>query len=135
MDLTLTRTEFRPDGIFGFLHTESGFKVAVTLEHAYLVGAEWHPKVPSGKYTCERGPHRLAGMRDKLETFEILGVPGHTGILFHAGNWNDDSSGCVLVGRDVRRLGDIKMITDSRLTFAAFMKLQGNAKTFGLTVE
>lgn len=135
MDLTLTRTEFRPDGIFGFLHTENGFKVACTLEHAYLVGAEWHPKVPPGKYVCARGPHRLAGMKDKFETFEIMGVPGHTGILFHAGNWNDDSSGCVLVGRDVRKLGNVQMITDSRLTFAAFMKLQGSAKTFGLTVE
>jgi hypothetical protein len=135
MDLTLTRTDFRSDGIFGFLHTDSGFEVARTLEHAYLKGAEWLPKIPPGRYACVRGPHRLAGMKSDFETFEVKGVTGHWGLLFHWGNFAKDSSGCVLLGRAIGRLGSVQMITDSRATFAAFMRLQAGVDEFTLTVE
>ena len=55
----------------------------------------------------------------EFETFEITGVPGHSGILFHTGNTNNDSSGCVLLGTDTTRLG----ISDSRLAFSKFMAM------------
>lgn len=134
MDLKLSRVEFRPDGIFGLLYNSMGVKIASTLEHSCLSGVTWFAKVPPGSYSCVRGTHRLHdGV--PFETFEVAGVKGHTGILFHPGNWNRDSDGCILLGRDFGRIGDIKMIVDSREAFAAFMKLQAGVDRFSLSVE
>ncbi len=74
--------------------------------------------------------HRLHGMTEDFETFEIRGVPGHTGILFHWGNYNQDSDGCVLLGS--ARNGD--MIVNSREEFANFMELQKGINNFELVV-
>jgi len=38
-----------------------------------------------------------------LKVWEITNVPGRTGILFHAGNTDLDTLGCVLVGMGVRQ--------------------------------
>lgn len=141
MNLTLTRTEKRDDGIFGILSDEAGLQVAVTLEHAYdakLGNGSYAPKLPAGTYKCVRGPHRLHGMTADFETFEITKVPGHTGMLFHWGNYNRDSNGCVLLGRRRAPVGvnnTTDMITSSRNTFQKFMDLQRNVNEFTLTVK
>jgi hypothetical protein len=67
-------------------------------------------------------------------TFEITGVPGHTGILFHMGNYNQDSDGCVLLGESTVPDPDPTMITSSVLTFNQFMGSQTGVDTFQLTV-
>lgn len=107
-----------------------------TLDHAYPVGIgnDPEPKLYDGVFTCVRGPHRLHGMTEDFETFEITGVKGHTDILFHWGNWNKNSDGCVLTGRALIK-GDPWMVTDSRDTFAEFMKLQEGVDSFQLTVR
>lgn len=137
MNLTLTRTDFLHDGIFGVLkETATGKQIAVTLEHAYDSGlgdGSYAPKVPPGTYTCVRGMHRLGATKPQFETFEIMGVKGHYGILFHAGNYNKDSDGCVLLGAGYG--GDPRMIHSSRVTFAAFMSLQIGVKEFTIVVE
>jgi hypothetical protein len=155
MDLVLIRKEFRKDGIFGELLIEkNGELLAHTLEHAYekpaphqpskysgidsvAVSGEYAPKLIEGSYTCVRGMHRLKSMVKKFETFEITKVPGHTGILFHIGNFNEDSSGCVLLGHSViENSGNgIKMIGGSREAFNRFMRLQGEEREFTLTVR
>ena len=131
MNLLLQRTECCLDGVFGQLLDESGMVVGSTLEHAYQDGAVWLAKIPAGTYTCVRGPHRLHGMTEDFETFEITGVEGHAGLLFHWGNFNRDSEGCVLLGHT--RQGD--MITGSRDEFTKFMALQSGLNSFQLTVE
>lgn len=112
-------------GIFGELHAEDGSFIGVTLEHSYNL----KPKLPPGLYKCVRGVHRLHSA--SIETFEITGVPGHTGILFHCGNSQNDSAGCVLLGD---RIGTM-CILDSRPTFNRFMDLQAGINEFNLTVE
>lgn len=141
MNLTLTRTEYRSDGIFSELRDEDGNTIARTLEHAYLMGGTgpgegytYIPKIPPGTYTCVRGPHRLHGMTADFETFEITGVVGHENLLFHWGNFNKDSEGCVLVGKSEAVGGGAHMVTASRDTFAAFMQLQDGLDSFQLTV-
>lgn len=132
MDLTLTRTRYTNDGIFGKL-TQSGGNliwVADTLEHAYLTGG-WEPKVPPGVYKCVRGQHRLAHMSQDFTTFEVTNVPEHSGILFHSGNTEWDSEGCILLGLDDGRT----MVGNSRATFNNFMKLQEGCDSFTLTVK
>lgn len=134
MNLTLRRTDFREDGVFGVLLDEKGKQIAVTLEHACdsgLGNGSYAPKLPPGKYECKRGIHKLHN-NIPFETFEVLDVPGHKGILLHVGNYNKDSDGCILLGRGYG--GDPRMISNSRMTFAAFMGLQLGLTKFILTV-
>lgn len=137
MNLKLNRTDFREDGIFGQLLDEADGEVAVTLEHSYDSGlgdGSYAPKLPPGTYQCVRGQHQLHSGPPFI-TFEITNVPGHTNILLHVGNYNEDSEGCVLLGRRVLDDGMGKrMITSSRNTFNKFMDLQNNCNEFTLTV-
>lgn len=127
MDLTLTRLENKDTGIFGTL-TGTGLNLA-TLEHAYQnADGSWSPKIPVGVYTCQRGNHQLHS--GPIETFEVLNVPGHTGVLIHYGNFEADSEGCILVGSE--REGD--EVINSKVSFHLFMTLQTGSDTFQLTV-
>lgn len=133
MDLTLTRQDNNQNGIFSVLSDSSGNIISHTLEHSYTGedGSSYIPKIPDGTYTCVRGPHRLNGMTDDFITFEITGVSGHSNLLFHWGNYNRDSEGCVLLGES--RVGD--MVTNSRITFNKFIDLQKNINEFILVVK
>lgn len=123
--MRLVRENCKPTGIFGSLQDDSGNVICVTLEHSY----DCVPKVPNGTYKCIRSIHALHdGV--KFETFEITGVAGHSGILFHIGNYNGDSSGCVLLGKTVN--GDA--ITNSKVTFNKFMTMLVEVDEFTLTV-
>lgn len=136
MNLFLKRKEYRADGIFSELSDENGNVVAHTLEHAYTTqDGRWAPKIPMGSWTCQRGGHRLHGMTADFTTFEIMNVPGHDNLLFHWGNYNKDSEGCVLVGKAEASVGGVHMVTESRTTFAAFMALQDGLDQFQLTVS
>ncbi len=134
MELKLERSQFREDGIFGQLFDEKGAELAVTLEHAYPDGGDFWPKLPDGEYKCRRGTHKLPNAALPFETFEILGVPGHRGILFHVGNYNRDSDGCVLVGRYVIPIGNSQAISASRLVFEDFMDFLDGVNEFSLKV-
>src|SRR6266404_2420272 len=101
MKLTLERTDYLEHGIYGRLLNDKNDVICSTLEHAYdtnLSLMPYAPKMHSGEYKCVRGQHRLASMNDSFTTFEITNVPDHTDILFHKGNYNKDSEGCVLLG-------------------------------------
>ena len=128
----LRRTEFRPDGIMGeFSFDGDPGRFCVTLEHSY----DCKPKLPTGIYTCVRGTHKLHN-GIPFETFEITGVAGHSGILFHAGNYNRDSEGCVLIGKDIAvdpNTGE-EMIIGSRAEFKEFMARLDGVDSFQLEV-
>jgi hypothetical protein len=138
MNLILKRVHKLSHGIFGFLYIEKTTqeRLAVTLEHAYMnEKSEWYAKVPAGKYLCKRGLHKLPNMDHNFETFEVTNVPGHWGILFHVGNFNKDSEGCILLGREFNNMSEPRAISGSRSAFAEFMGLQGGLAEFYLTVE
>lgn len=136
MNFTLTRNQFREDGIFGVLTDGNGKVVAATLEHAYPDDkGGFAPKIPVSVYTCVRGPHRLHSMTSDFITFEITDVPGHTNILFHWGNWNKDSDGCVLLGQGVSQSDQGQMINRSRVTWQAFMDSLDGVDEFDLIVQ
>lgn len=107
----------------------------MTLQHAYLDESReeniYQPKVPRGMYPCVRGEHLLHGSSEPFETFEITGVKDHTGILFHPGNTERDSEGCVLLG--MSRVGD--SILDSKIAFRQFMSQLEGLNNFQLVVE
>lgn len=134
MTLTLQRDRYGDFGIFGQLLTPEGTFIAYTLEHSY----SGVPKIAPGTYTCVRGEHILAHMTEDFATFEITQVPDFqgkavSGILFHWGNYNDDSEGCILLGLGI----ETEMITNSREAFRQFMSqiIPLNCDTFTLTIK
>ena len=138
MNVTIKRTDISEQGAFSEVYDDLARQIAVGLERAFhatkTVAREivdiWAPKIPEGAYECVRGKHRLDGMLEDFETFEITGVDGHTGLLFHWGNWTKDSDGCVLLG--TTRSKD--MIMESRQAFNRFMALQAGVDKFTLQV-
>lgn len=138
MDVTLTRTVKSVDGIFGMIQTKDKLFSCLTLEHAYEDDdGELYTKVPPGIYKCTRYDSPEHG----YEVFLVNGVPKFhdkdvTFIEFHIGNYNEDSKGCILVGRALGwRLGaKQRMLTYSAQAFADFMKTQKKCDSFMLTV-
>jgi hypothetical protein len=133
--MKLLRDTYLVSGIFGLLLDENGKVLCQTLEHAYLDESNpilaYVPKLPAGAYTCVRGMHQLEGMVQPFETFQITDVPGHTNILFHSGNFNADSAGCVLLGLVRDGTSDI---LQSRVAFDEFMAHNEGIDSFVLTV-
>lgn len=134
MKWQLKTTDYRIDGIFSELLSEDGTRVGATLEHAYPSGDGFLPKLPRGAtYTCVRGQHQLEHGAPFI-TFEITGVPGHSGILFHVGCFNQDSNGCVLVGDMVVKPATW-WINRSRDTFEKLMLALDGVDSFDLEVS
>lgn len=142
MILTLDRRENRDDGVFGELLDQSQNFLMVTLEHSYKDNL---PKIPDGQYECKRGMHALKSFFDaegkqikpSFETFEIENVPNRTNILFHVGNYEEDSEGCVLLGSAIGWKSEKKgkMIMASGVAFKKFMQLLDGLDTFTLIVK
>lgn len=128
---TLVRNRIDETGCFGQLTDQWDKLVAYTLEHSYSQEeGGYAPKLPAGTYTCLRGLHQLEGMSSMFPAFEVQKVPGHSGILLHVGNTQDDSNGCILLGSSVQG----NMLLNSRIAFNKFMgNLLGTA-TFTLVV-
>lgn len=131
MTLKLIRHEYREDGIFSELRTEKNKVLAQTCEHSY----NKLPKIPFGTYTCRRGLHKLHVDSKAFETFEVCGVKGHTGILFHIGNWQSESNGCILVGGGIAASIKGQMVTGSKQAFKDLMEYLKAVDQFELVVS
>jgi hypothetical protein len=137
--MILSRLIYRPDGIFSRLWYDDGSAMCVTLEHAFQFpdtpAGLWEPVIKKGSYICVRGAHRLEGMTHDFETFEVTGIVGHTGVVFHWGNWNKDSKACILVGESIADSPTGKEVINSVKTFEKFMAGQEGIDRFQLIVE
>jgi len=125
--LILARDLYREDGIFGDLISSLGDLDLLTLEHSYGL----LPKIPKGTYTCKRTVWHKKG----VPTFEITGVPNATRILFHTGNKEQDSEGCVLLGLARLEGNDgVMLVTDSKAAHKKFMAHFEGSDEFELTI-
>ena len=135
-DWLISTTDYRADGIFSEFYQDDEL-FCRTLEHAYPNDGSYVPKLPRGAtYTCVRGMHTLEHYNGgkPFETFEITNVPGRTGILFHPGNTNKDSDGCVCTGMTL--ISDKTwMIQRSQDAFSRFMSAMSGVDEFQLRVE
>lgn len=134
MKLILKRDDCTEAGQFSTLidPTAAGF-ILQTCERAYNVNGRWSPKIPPGIYKCLRGVHRLDdGVM--FVTYEVMGVAGHIGLLFHTGNTFKDSKGCVLTGLARGVVDDLPAVTQSRAAFSQFMGHTAGLPSFDLEV-
>jgi hypothetical protein len=128
--MILTRINTSPDGVFSSLSDDEGNILYYTLEHAFVQpDGSYAPKLNIGTHTCILGDHQLdhGGV---FKAFEITGVPGHSGILFHIGNYNVDSDGCVLLGMSYTD----SSVLNSKAAFTEFMEKMGT-NNFQLAVR
>lgn len=125
---SLVRVAKHETGAYGAL-LHGGVPFAVTLERTYTVnGTEW-VKIPAGRYHCRRTRY----YRGDYETFEIM-VPGHSRVLFHKLNTEDESEGCVGIAESFGHLRGKPAILNSAHGFREFMELAADRAEFVLEV-
>jgi len=118
----LVRVSHNDDGVFGaLLHHSIPF--AVTLEPEDKNNQQNISCIPEGVYYCEPRNSPRFGW-----TYEVLNVPNRNNILFHSGNIEDNTQGCILVGESFGELGGKTAILDSRGGFNEFREKAAGEK-------
>jgi hypothetical protein len=118
----LIRLEKTTQGLLGVLTIDDFLTDIKTLELDDTF-------VKQGCYECSR--YSSAKYPD---TFE-LHVPGHTAVLFHAGNTEADTKGCILLGSTVGKLKGERAVLNSGETFKFFMKSMEGVSNFVMFIE
>jgi len=124
----LSRIEQSGHGTIGVLRIEKEVQCFV-LEKRSLLIAPRLSCIPPGVYICKRITSPRHG-----KTFEIEDVPGRTHILFHIGNTDSDTEGCLLLGRRPGYINGKRGILESRLAFYDFMTRLNGVDEFNLTI-
>ena len=101
-----------------------------TLEPADRENAPSISSIPAQQYTCKRHNSPRFGV-----TYQVMNVPGRTHILFHPGNTDDDTEGCILLGETLGKLRGDRAILNSGKTFKKFMDELYGALEFHLTIS
>lgn len=89
-----------------------------TLELPWLNNKKQTSCIPTGTYHVIKHNSPTFG-----KCFKVLDVPGRADILFHRGNYNKDTKGCLLVGKDFIDINEdgTTDITASGATFETMM--------------
>lgn len=129
VQIRLTRIATHPThGTFGVL-TINSKPQCVTLEPYTNDNAVSISCIPTGQYIC----NRYATLKHP-NTFTVSNVYGRSTILFHAGNIDDHTEGCIILGK---KFGDLKnewAVLDSRNAMADFMDRLKYDESFTLTI-
>ena len=120
--LELKTVAIRPHGVYSVL---------VWLDEPFAVSVEVAPPIlVDGLYKCHRDYYHKGG----YATFEIE-VPGHDRVLFHKGNFGNQSKACVIVAESFAVLDGKVGVADSARGFAEFMKLTAAVERFEMLVS
>lgn len=85
-------------------------------------------RIPAGVYTC-----RPYSSSKYPHVYEVMNVPGRTGILFHWGNTERDTQGCILLGLGAGAILHDPAVFTSRPAVEKFRELIGDEE-FELTI-
>ena len=126
MRFQLKRIAIHDFGAFGVL-MKNNIPFAVTLERTF--GEDNRVVVPTGSVLCRKSKY----YKGRYQTYELQ-VEGHSRVLFHKGNLEEHSRGCVLVAESFYMFGDKPGIANSAGGFKEFMTLTEGADAFNLEV-
>lgn len=93
MNIHLTRICASDKGTFGALSDDNGLPICLTCELPWGDNEPDKSCIPAGQYQVMPFQSPTKG-----QVWELVGVPGRAAILIHAGNDENDSEGCILVG-------------------------------------
>jgi len=85
--------------------------------------------IPVGSYECKK----YSSMKYP-KSYEVLDVPKRTKILIHAGNIDDHSLGCILLGQSQGYFGGKRAVLNSRVAFNKFMDFMEGYNSFDLEI-
>lgn len=111
MEVELQRKQHSRDQVTGRLTLANPKYAFHTLELPWKNNEPRVSCIPAGRYEVVKRHSPKYG-----DHFHVLNVPNRSYILIHAGNYNRDTLGCILVGtglEDINGDGD-KDVTDSR---------------------
>ena len=125
----LVRVAYIDDGTFGVLFDE-GTPFCLTLEREWKDNKRGESCIPVGIYSCGRTISPKFG-----NTFEVRHVEGRSHILFHKGNLEDDSHGCILLGEEYGKYKDKIAVLSSGKAFSEFWDRLKGLMNFELEVK
>ena len=125
MKLVLERQTRNSNATIGILFNPENQWEVITLENPWRNNGP-DSSIPVGNYLCRRVNSPKFG-----NTFEVCEVPGRTHILFHAGNTEVDTLGCILLG--MTRTSEIA-IGRSREAFERFLNYTNGIDEFELEI-
>lgn len=94
----------------------NGKAFCVTLENPWKNNTPMISCIPKGIYYCRQVDSPKYG-----KTYEVANVHGRTHILFHAGNTENHTKGCILLGKYFGELNGQKAVLDSKKTINMFL--------------
>ena len=101
----------------------------VTLENPWLKNVPYISCIPIGIYRVDRVKSPTWGV-----TFQVKDVDGRTHILFHRGNVEANTEGCILLGRSFGKLNDEPAVLISKTTVKKFMAKMEGIDSFSLNI-
>lgn len=128
-EITVKRILHAKDGTTGVM-IYKGRPVMLTLEDPWLGNQSMISCIPPGKYDCLR--HNTVKFPN---TWQLQNVPGRTAILIHAGNTEDSTNGCILVGSKFGSLNGKTAVLDSQMAMEKLRLLTKDWKIFQITIE
>lgn len=121
----------RSKGIAGVMINPDGYiPFCVTMELPWMSNKPFISCIPSGIYICERKESPKHG-----STFEIKDVFNRTDILFHKGNFDDDTKGCIVLGESFDHMRGEPAIMRSMTAFSEFMFILERENEFRLDLR
>lgn len=116
-------------GTFGVLRIQKEV-FCVTLEPADRLNRVNVSSIPAQQYLIERHQSPTFG-----ETFRVKDVPGRSAILFHPGNVQGNTEGCILLGQYFGKLKENRAVLNSGASFKAFMEALSGHDVAHLTIK
>ncbi len=117
MKLKLIRDQRGADHTYGKLYINDNY-FCETIEDEERAQKVMHETaIPKGTYRVILNFSNRFQQRMPL----LLNVPNFSGIRIHSGNTDDDSSGCVILGRTRGRLKGQPAVLESRVVFNELM--------------
>ena len=117
------------DGTFGVL-LDNSFPFCLTLERSWIFNFKGISCIPDGYYTCRRVDSPKFG-----NTFEVCNVLGRTEILFHVGNIDEDSHGCIILGEQFEPLNSKNAVLSSGKAFKEFLQRTEGIDEFSFCIK
>lgn len=135
--LRIQRVASTKHGTFGVI-LRDGVPFALTLERPWANNQRSKSCIRAGKYAvlrCKASPDYGFSDSPKFgNTFQVMNVPGRSHILFHKGNLDDDTHGCILLGEQYGVLRGQPAILASGPGFKEFLGIMATKNEFDLVI-
>lgn len=111
------------------LSLDTGLPICFTLENPYLLNKRNVSCIPVGTYVC--APYNSERYKN---CYVVTNVPDRDNIIFHIGNTEKDTKGCILPGLSFGELRSVPAVLNSGKAMDKIRGIIGENR-FYLTVE